>query len=117
MGKTRHLVTVGIQRHDIGWSRKRYSNVSSGTKTDRSKSPAPKNLTLRQLQDLIFEIYQAKSKYDTKCMQNKLARETMEEFMYTFLNQRYGLRSLTITWAASLINGIRTYSKHDFEVL
>ena len=100
--------------------RKRFSNVSSGTKsakTDRSKSPAPKSLTLRQLQDLIFEIYQAKSKYDTKCMQNKLARETMEEFMYTFLNQRYGLSSLTITWAASLINGIRTFSKQDFEVL
>ena len=75
-----------------------------------------KNLSLKQVTDLIFEIYQCKSKYDTKCMQNKLPRETMEEFMYTHLNQRYGLRSLTITWAQNLIIGIKNYSKTDFEV-
>ena len=51
-----------------------------------------------------------------KCMQNKLARETMEEYMYTYLNQRYGLRSLTISWASTIINGIRQFSKTDFDV-
>ena len=57
-----------------------------------------------------------KKKYDQKCRQNKLSIETMEEYMYTFLNQRYGLKSLTISWASSIINGIRQYSKSDFEV-
>ena len=61
-------------------------------------------------------MYQQKSKYDMKCMQNKLARETMEEYMYTYLNQRYGLRSLTISWASTIINGIRQFSKADFDV-
>ena len=69
------------------------------------------------MQELIFDMYQAKQKYDQKCISNKLPRETMEEYMYTYLNQRYGLKSLTISWAASIIAGIRQYSKKDFEVL
>jgi len=40
----------------------------------------------------------------------------MEEYMYTYLNQRYGLRSLTISWASTIINGIRQFSKADFDV-
>lgn len=66
---------------------------------------------------MIQEIYTSKNKFDSKCQQNRLPQETMEEYMYTFLNQKYGLRSLTITWASSLINGIRKYSKLDFEIL
>ena len=37
--------------------------------------------------------------------------------MYTFLNQRYGLRSLTISHAASIIKAIKQYSPDDFEAL
>ncbi len=36
--------------------------------------------------------------------------------MYTFLNQRYGLKSLIIEWAAAIINGIRRYSRDDHDV-
>lgn len=66
-----------------------------------------KNLTLRQLNDMIFEIYQQKLKYDAKCYQNKMGLETMEEYMYTYLNQRYGLRSLTINHASAIIKAIK----------
>lgn len=40
----------------------------------------------------------------------------MEQFMYTYLNQRYGLKNLTIEWAAAIINGIKNYQKEDHEV-
>jgi len=43
-------------------------------------------LTLRQLRDLINDIYQQKTKFDQKCEDNRLPRETMEQFMYTYLN-------------------------------
>lgn len=72
---------------------------------------------MRQLHELINEIFVAKTKYDHKCAEASMPNETMEEYMYTFLNQKYGLRSLTISWASSLINGIKVYSKSDFETL
>lgn len=36
--------------------------------------------------------------------------------MYTYLNQRYGLKQLIIEWASSIINGIKKYQKEDNEV-
>ena len=36
--------------------------------------------------------------------------------MYTYLNQKYGLKNLIIEWAASIINGIKTYLKDDHDV-
>lgn len=40
----------------------------------------------------------------------------MEQFMYTYLNQKYGLKSLIIEWASTIIHGVRTYLKDDHEV-
>ena len=37
--------------------------------------------------------------YDERCIQNKQQIETYEEYMYTYLNQKYGLRSLTVNYA------------------
>ena len=36
--------------------------------------------------------------------------------MYTYLNQKYGLKNLIIEWAAAIINGIKTYLKEDHDV-
>ena len=36
--------------------------------------------------------------------------------MYTYLNQRYGLKTLIIEWAAAIIQGIKTFSKDDHEI-
>lgn len=36
--------------------------------------------------------------------------------MYTYLNQRYGLKNLIIEWAAALINGLKTYLREDHDV-
>lgn len=75
-----------------------------------------RNLSLKQIKDIINDIYAQKVKYDQKCEENKLPRETMEQYMYTYLNQRYGLKNLIIEWAASIINSIKKYSKEDHTV-
>jgi len=49
-------------------------------------------LTLKQMKDVIEEIYNSKAKYDQRCLEAKLPRETMEQHMYTYLNQKYGLK-------------------------
>jgi hypothetical protein len=36
--------------------------------------------------------------------------------MYTYLNQKYGLKSLIIEWASTIIHGVRTYLRDDHEV-
>jgi hypothetical protein len=36
--------------------------------------------------------------------------------MYTYLNQKYGLKSLAIEWAMSIVNGIKKYSHEDAEI-
>jgi hypothetical protein len=70
-------------------------------------------ITLKTLKELISEIYQSKTLYDKKCIENHLPRETMEQHMYTYLNKKYGLKKLVIDWARNIINGIKIYSKID----
>jgi hypothetical protein len=36
--------------------------------------------------------------------------------MYTYLNQKYGLKNLIIEWATSIINAIRMFSPEDAEI-
>lgn len=61
-------------------------------------------------------MYAQKIKFDKKCDDSKAPKETMEQYMYTYLNQKYGLKSLIVEWAASIINGVKTYLKEDHEV-
>ncbi len=51
-----------------------------------------KTITKKTIRDLIDEIYESKIHFDKKCQDNKLPKETMEQHMYTFLNQKYGLK-------------------------
>jgi len=41
----------------------------------------------------------------------------MEQYLYTFLNKKYGLKNLVVNWAASIVQAIQLYSKQDVEVL
>jgi hypothetical protein len=75
-----------------------------------------RNLSLKQLKELISEIYESKAKFDKKYAESKLPRETMEQHMYTFLNTKYGLKSLIIEWAGALINGIKRFNGEDNDV-
>lgn len=54
-------------------------------------------------------MYAQKERFDKKCEESRAARETMEQYMYTYLNQKYGLKPLIVEWAASIINAIKTY--------
>lgn len=36
--------------------------------------------------------------------------------MYTFLNQKFGLKNLIIEWATSIINGIKMYANEEPDI-
>ena len=72
--------------------------------------------TLKMMKEIISNIYSSKTIFDQKCLQNKQPKQTMEEFMYTYLNQKYGLKNMVMEWATNIINGIRTFSLEDTEI-
>ena len=61
-------------------------------------------------------MYTQKEKFDRKCQETKVSRETLEQYMYTYLNQKYGLKSLIVEWAASIVNGVKTFIKEEHDV-
>ena len=77
---------------------------------------APRVLTVKNTKDIMHEIYASKASYDKRCFENRLPRETMEQHMYTFLNQKYGLKNLIIEWASSIIHAIKLYSAEDSDI-
>lgn len=99
----------------VKYSKNYAENVMASKKY--SISQQAKNLTLRQTKEIIQEIYESKFKFDKKCIQEALPRETMEQHMYTFLNHKYGLKILIIEWAAGIISAIKKYAGEDNEVL
>ena len=83
---------------------------------DNNNIITPKILSIKNTKDIIQEIYNNKSIYDQKCYENKIPRETLEQYMYTYLNQKYGLKNLIIEWASSIINAIKMYSSEDCDI-
>ena len=81
-----------------------------------SLNPNRKPLSIKITKDIINELYNSKANYDIKCMENKLPNETLEQYMYIFLNNKYGLKNLVIDWASGLINAIKLYSNEDCEI-
>jgi len=78
--------------------------------------PGGRELTQKQLQDFITELYASKVKYDAKCREAKLPRETMEQHLYTYLNQKYGLKSLIIEWASAVMAAVKKFADEDNDV-
>lgn len=75
-----------------------------------------KILTKKNMHDLIESIYESKTSYDKKCVEIRMPKETMEQHMYTFLNQKFGLKNLIIEWATSIINGIKMYANEEPDI-
>lgn len=75
-----------------------------------------KILSLRQIKEVIEEIYASKAKFDERCAEGKMPRETMEEHMYNYLNKKYGLKNLILEWAASIIASVKKYAQEDNDV-
>ena len=69
-----------------------YNNIKTFTKS--AVMPSLRELTLKQTKDFIEELYQAKSKFDQKCNENRQPLETMQQYMVNYLITKYGLKSL-----------------------
>ena len=96
----------------------RSSNISNNGHFQKINSTCKlQSLSLKALKEFINELYISKNNYNIKCEQLKLPKETLEEYMYTYLYKKYGLKNIVIDWAKNIINGIKKYSKVDSNVL
>eukprot|EP00493_Phyllostaurus_siculus_P002382 UN02394 len=68
---------------------------------------------LKQLKNLMVEIYEAKMEYNRKCRSSRLPHETLECFCYRYLHQKFGLEDIVLQWGASIWDGVNKYSKCD----
>ena len=94
-----------------------FSTSFYNTFSNKKKYPVSiYNLSKNQLLQLINDIYKNKFLFDKKCKENKLPRETMEEYLYNYLNNKYGLKNITINWVASIINGIKKFINQSNEI-
>ena len=75
-----------------------------------------KSLTLKQLKDFMAELNQAKQTFDKKCIESKLPRETLEQFLFSHLKQKYGLNTIVIEWTLAVFDAIKLHADKDNDV-
>ena len=97
-----------------------YSNITNANPKDLKTVIGPiskRDISIRQLLETINDIYNSKLESDKKLTQNRQQKLTMEQFLYHYLNNKYGLKNLVIEYASSIIQGIRDFSKKNSEVM
>ena len=97
-----------------------YSNITNTNPRDLKIVIGPiskRDYSLRQLLETINDIYNSKLENDKKLTQNHQQKLTMEQFLYHYLNNKYGLKNLVIEYASGIIQGIKDFSKKNSEVL
>ena len=97
-----------------------YANITNTNPRDLKILIGPvskSDYSLRQLLETINDIYNSKLDYDKKLVQNNQQKLTMEQFLYQYLNNKYGLKNLVIEYASGIIQGIKEFSKKNSEVL
>ena len=70
-----------------------------------------RNLSLRQMRELIEDVYASKAKHDAKTAAARLPRETLAQHLSTFLNARYGLKMLIAEYSQACFDAIREYQE------
>lgn len=95
-----------LQKHSLHSSSSNKAKVSLTLKA----------ITENQLLEIIDNIYKSKANSDKSNNDSHLPIETLEQHMYTYLNQKYGLKKIIIENATSIINGIKQYSLDNSEI-
>lgn len=107
----------GLQKNaspSMGNIRKSVESVQLSTL--KNSTPPPKLLTLSHLRTIFRDLFASKKAHDLKCMQNGLPLETLEQYLYTFLSTRFGLKNLVVEWIDAILSAVAHFSKDDHEI-
>ena len=122
----RGLETIMKNNNDKNYLNKTNNNNTINSRINLPNMPkssfnkqiivSKKKLSREQLNEIIQNIYKSKIAYDQNCIDLNKPLETMEQHMYQYLNNKYGLKNLTIEYASAIISGIKEYSKKDMNI-
>ena len=83
-------------------------------------------MSIKQLKDVINDIFIEKFKHDQRCLEARAQVETMEQFLYTYLSKKYGLKvslnsfiilkSLILSQASLVVSSVKAYLRLDADV-
>ncbi len=83
---------------------------------NQSDVAEPKRWSLKQLKDVIEDVCDAKAANDARAAKHKQPRETMHQHLYTFLNHKFGVKSIIAEWATSIVAAADKFADVDCEV-
>ena len=66
---------------------------------------------------MLNDIYMQKIKFDRSCRDQNQPRLTMEQYLYTYLNHRYGLHNLAVEYFQSILNAVVKHKDEDHEIV
>eukprot|EP01006_Ploeotia_vitrea_P028827 TRINITY_DN61463_c0_g1_i1.p1 TRINITY_DN61463_c0_g1~~TRINITY_DN61463_c0_g1_i1.p1 ORF type:complete len:736 (+),score=94.46 TRINITY_DN61463_c0_g1_i1:21-2228(+) len=81
-----------------------------------TKSHAPQHWDLHQLKSFIEELYNSKTLYDAKCSEKCAPRETLEQYLSTYLRKKYSNADQALSCAQAVTMAMYTYSGEDNDV-
>ena len=76
----------------------------------------PRIISLKNLLDIINQIYKLRSNRIEKQNQGVYNKGTLEQDFYAYLKSRYGLKNLIIEWSINILSSIQAYYEISGEV-
>ena len=94
-----------------------YNNINNfNYNSFKNNKSSYKVFTLKMMKDLIYDIYTSKTEFDKSCINNHVPLETLEQYLYTYLNVKYGLKPLIYENIQKILTGIKNFSSNDSEI-
>ena len=94
-----------------------YNNINNfNYNSFKNNKSSYKVFTLKMMKDLIYDIYTSKTEFDKSCINNHVPLETLEQYLYTYLNVKYGLKPLIYENIQKILTGIKNFSSIDSEI-
>jgi len=80
------------------------------------KKPKEKILSLTNLKALIKDIYTKKQEYDIQCLNTGNPKQSMEQYLYTYLKVNKETKDNVIEWTQVILSHLEKYSEANPEV-
>ena len=108
----------GVQRGDNESHKENKIQIHNSLMSNKllSSSSNLKMISIRNIKETINEIYSSKIDCDKITKENNLPKETLEQHMYSFINQKYGLKQIIIEYTTNFMNGVCYYSNEDNDI-
>lgn len=91
--------------------------ITRGNLDAQPQNISIRQMTLKQLLDVITAVYESKREFDRKCEEARQPKETMQQHLLTYLRKQYGLQSLLDSHALSILQATKKFARRNNDVM